>query len=315
MSDLSDVNMLRPDWRLHKDDPGSVDVHVSGVEWPKGKKPKKKDEDLAKQDQRKLEPLDAKRSKTPFAYEGNVLGTLREDQVPRFFGALTDSNDLPAKTVKLDELTAMQNRVETGKVKAIAENGAGSKLPVVIQHDGKKWIADGHHRLAAAWLNGEESAKVRFKNLEPEVNTMKAEFSADARIVKIDESLDLVFGWAIVCKVNGEEYYDLNVDRAGEHAGERVPEHIPEDAMLKGAFGLMEVGAPGNEMHAGPDAGHYPFVFPMTSDIAKAMGIETEKTGLMVAYKPPAAVLAKFVDGTYTGFSIEGSRLKSEMVT
>jgi hypothetical protein len=269
---------------------------------------------MTKADQRKLEPLDSKRSKTPFAYEGNVLGTLREDQVPRFFGALTDSADLPAKTVKLSDLTAMQNRVDTAKVKAIAANGTGSKLPVVIQHNGKKWIADGHHRLAAAWLNGEESAKVRFKNIEPELNTMKAEFSADARIVKIDESLGLVFGWAIVCKINGEDYYDLNVDRAGEHAGERVPEHIPEDAMLKGAFGLMEVGAPGNEMHAGPDAGHYPFVFPMTSDIAKAMGIQTEKTGLMVAYKPPPAVLAKFIDGTYTGFSIEGSRLKSEMV-
>lgn len=298
-------------------EPGSGDVHVPGVQWPKGKKPKVPSfieggiVPARKNAPRKLEPLDSKRSKTPFAYEGNVLGTLREDQVPRFFGALTDSQDLPAKTVKLSELTAMQNRVDTAKVKAIAANGASGKLPVVIQHDGKKWIADGHHRLAAAWLNGEESAKVRFKNIEPESNTMKAaEDRIDARVAKIDESLGLVFGWAIVCKIDGEDYYDLNIDKDGT----RVPEHITEDAMTKAALGLMEAGAPGNEMHAGPDVGHYPFVFPMTTEIAKAMGIETEKTGLMVAYKPTPAVLQKFRDGTYSGFSIEGRRVKSEMV-
>jgi hypothetical protein len=102
-------------------------------------------------EERALEPLDSKRSVTPFRYIGNVLGSLREDQVPRFFGALTDPEALPAKKVKLGELIAMQNRVDTAKVKSMAEDGvAGGKLPVVVQIDGEQWIADGHHRCCMA---------------------------------------------------------------------------------------------------------------------------------------------------------------------
>ena len=132
------------------------------------------------------------------------------------------------------------------------------------------------------------------------------------RIAKVDEGLGLVFGWGIVCKVNGEDYYDLNIDFAGPHAGERVPEHITEGAMLKAAVDFMGTDRPGNELHDGPDSGHYVSTFPLTTDIAKAMGIETKQTGLMVIYKPTPEVLKKFADGTYKGFSIEGRRGKSE---
>ncbi len=132
------------------------------------------------------------------------------------------------------------------------------------------------------------------------------------RVVKaesISEELGLVFGWAIVSKIDGKPYYDLNIDWDGEHAGKRVPEHITEDAMLKGALEFaLTPDRPGNEMHAGPETGNYPFVFPLTGEIAKAMGISCAKTGLMIAYKPEPAVLAKFQSGEYTGFSIEGLR-------
>lgn len=135
------------------------------------------------------------------------------------------------------------------------------------------------------------------------------------RVAKVDKSLGLVFGWAVVCKVKGQDYYDLNVDTHGSHAGERVPEHIPEDVMTKAALDITKNGVmPGNEMHDGPDRGHYPFLFPLTTDIAKAMGITTDKTGLMCAFAPPPDVLAKFESGEYTGFSIEGKRLAYEEV-
>lgn len=126
------------------------------------------------------------------------------------------------------------------------------------------------------------------------------------RIAKIDESLGLVMGWAIICKVDGEPYYDLNIDR---DTGARVPEHVPEDTMLKAACDFMMNSRAGNEMHAGPDVGSYVFAFPMTSEIAKAMGIETNKTGLLVAYKPSPEVFSKFKEKAYTGFSIEGRRV------
>lgn len=129
--------------------------------------------------------------------------------------------------------------------------------------------------------------------------------AADPRIAKVDDKLGLVMGYAIVCEVDGEPYYDLNID----YDGQRVPEHIPESTMLKCAADFMLNSRLGNEMHSGPDKGTYVFAFPLTKDIAKAMGIETRKTGLLVAYKPPPDVLAKFMDGTYRGFSIEGRRL------
>lgn len=136
-----------------------------------------------------------------------------------------------------------------------------------------------------------------------------------ANVVKVEPALGLVFGWAIVCKQDGEDYYDLNVDRDGAYKGQRVPEHIPEDVMLKAALDFAETAErPGNEMHVGPECGQHVFIFPMTTDIAKALDIDTKKTGLLVAYKPPADVLQKFIDGTYTGFSIEGWHNGSELL-
>lgn len=138
---------------------------------------------------------------------------------------------------------------------------------------------------------------------------------ATSQILKVDEGLGLVFGYAIVCKVDGEDYYDLNVDVDGVHKGKRVPEHIPEDAMLEAAFEAVSKGfVPGNEMHEGPDSGSHLFLFPLTTEIAKALDIEAKRTGLLLGYKPEADVLAKFKNGTYTGFSIEGGRVEHEEV-
>ncbi len=128
------------------------------------------------------------------------------------------------------------------------------------------------------------------------------------KIAKVDESLGIVFGWAVICKVAGQDYYDWNIDSGGVHKGKLIPEHITEPAMLKSAAAFMASDRPGNEMHEGGDVGKFLFAFPLTTDIAKAMGIACAKTGLMVGYQAPPAVLAKFKSGAYTGFSIEGVR-------
>lgn len=130
------------------------------------------------------------------------------------------------------------------------------------------------------------------------------------QITKVDAKLGLVFGYAIVCKVDGEDYYDLNVDPDGE----RVPEHIPEDAMLKAAADFMEHHRVAKEMHSGDPIGPAVFAFPLTTEIAKALEIIPHKTGLLFAMKPSAEVLGKFVSGEYTGFSIGGVRIRNEDV-
>lgn len=128
-------------------------------------------------------------------------------------------------------------------------------------------------------------------------------FEASGAIIKVDEGHGLVLGWAIVCKRDGEDYVDLQND------------HIPEDAMLAASVDFMQNSRVAKEMHAGESKGSIVFAFPMTTDIAKAFGVETKTTGLMVAMKPDSAdMLAKFRDGTYTGFSIGGHRLEDEEV-
>lgn len=122
-----------------------------------------------------------------------------------------------------------------------------------------------------------------------------------AEVAKVDADLGLVFGFAMVCLEKGERHFDLQGD------------HIPEDVMLKAAADFMESDRIAGDMHVKGDdglavqKGQVVFAFPMTSDIAKALGITTEKTGLLIAMKPSdPAILAKFKDGSYTGFSIGG---------
>jgi len=122
------------------------------------------------------------------------------------------------------------------------------------------------------------------------------------QVVKVDADLGLVFGFAIVCKRDGESYFDLQKD------------HITEPAMLKAATEFMLHSRMSKDMHAGDADGTVVFAFPLTSDIAKALDITTKQTGLLIAMKPSADVFAKFKDGTYTGFSIGGSRVKDEEI-
>jgi Putative phage serine protease XkdF len=258
---------------------------------------------------RRLVRHDDKTAKTPFQYLGPMLAQIRPDQVPRVLAALTDSDELPTKELPFDALTAAQNRVDPDKVNAIAASGRFKK-PAVVVHvgNGRNLILDGHHRLAAEWLLGRTAAVVRYKDVGRLSNALKgADEEADhifsARVCKVDEGHGLVFGYAIVCKKDGQDYYDLQDD------------HIPEDAMLDAAVGFMAGERTAKEMHDGDAIGSIVFAMPLTTDIAKAFGIETRTTGLMIAMKPSdPAVLAKFKDGTYTGFSMGGSRVTDEHV-
>lgn len=134
-------------------------------------------------------------------------------------------------------------------------------------------------------------------------------------VTNVDSEHGLVFGFAIVSTVDGEPYFDLNVDVDGVHKGQRVPENIPDEAVLECYVDVRKTRdrLPGNDMHSGPDTGDYD-LFPLTAEIAKALGITTKRTGLLCIYRPEPAVLAKFKDGTYTGFSIEGGRTEIEEI-
>ena len=113
----------------------------------------------------------------------------------------------------------------------------------------------------------------------------------------VDAKLGLVIGWAMVCKRDGEDYWDVQDN------------NIPETFMLKALVDFAENSRMAKEMHTGDAAGEYIFMFPMTTDILKALGMTSKQTGALIGYIPPPEVLAKFVDGTYTGFSIGGRHI------
>jgi hypothetical protein len=117
----------------------------------------------------------------------------------------------------------------------------------------------------------------------------------NVKISKVDTDNGIVFGWAILSKKAGEDYYDLQGD------------HIPSSVMVDASIDFALNSRVAKEMHEGEARGSILFSFPMTADIAKAYGFDTGgDEGLMVAAKFEPDVVAKFDRGEYTGFSIGG---------
>lgn len=154
------------------------------------------------------------------------------------------------------------------------------------------------------------------RKITNEADTVK--FETTAQVCKVDLGLGLVFGWAIICTKNGEPYFDLQVN---EDTGEPEPDHIPEDTMLKSAAEFMIDTRTAGDMHERDEnnqpiqRGTVVFAWPLTGDVAKAMGIKCDTTGLMIAMKPnDPDILQKFRDGIYTGFSIGGFRGDDDVI-
>jgi len=119
-------------------------------------------------------------------------------------------------------------------------------------------------------------------------------------VVKTDASKRLVFGFAIICKRSGVEFTDLQTQL------------IPEDVMFDASLGFAKNSRVAKDMHSGEPVGSYPFIFPLTTEIAAALEIKTEKTGLLVAGQFNEEVFAKFESGELTSFSIAGNGLVVE---
>jgi hypothetical protein len=113
-------------------------------------------------------------------------------------------------------------------------------------------------------------------------------------VVKVNNELGLVFGYAIVSSINGEDYYDLQGD------------HISDSEILKAATTYMSGDRAVKEMHREDTDGKVIFAMPLTKDIAEALEIQTPIHGLLIGMKPSKEVFAKFKNGEYKGFSIGG---------
>lgn len=194
------------------------------------------------------------------------------------------------------------------RMKAFFDRHQGNKDTPPEEGNGKiawlLWGGDAGRRWAEGIINRMESEAKKGIDEElgedfDDVDDVKRTFE----VVKVDSQLGLVFGFAIVCKVDGQDYFDVQGD------------HIPEQSMLEASLDFMENSQVAKEMHQGEQKGSVVFAFPLTSDIAKSMGIQAQKTGLMIAMKPASdEMLQKFKTGEYTGFSIGGRRIQDEEV-
>lgn len=120
------------------------------------------------------------------------------------------------------------------------------------------------------------------------------QISIAAEVRKVDATHGVVFGWALICEDGGKPYFDLQGD------------NVSPAAMLKAAVRFADGARVAKAMHDGEPIGTVLFVMPLDADIAKSMGLKSDRTGMMIGMRPSPEVLAKFQSGEYTGFSIGG---------
>ncbi len=143
------------------------------------------------------------------------------------------------------------------------------------------------------------------------------EVSLVTRFAKNAVQLGMAIGYAVVCEKRGADgelhpYFDDDRD---------FPEHITPQCMVEAAcdlamsdrvMGVMHKSADGT-MASDPSEveqrGVIVHTFPLTREIADALEITVQKTGLLVAVKPnDESVLADIKSGKFAAFSIGGLR-------
>lgn len=264
----------------------------------------------AKRD-RSLLPLGtAGMAQVPFPYDPSALAALRSDQKPRFFGALTNPEALPVASLPLADLTAMQNRVDPAKVHAWASGAIRSdKLPVITRFNGRHYIADGHHRLAGAWLRGDAMAQVRLKDLDPVTDAMKRDggssdplgWSGRLDIKKADPDQQLLFGWASV------------VEKAGRPIIDKQGDIIPVWALEPAAYDFVLHSRDQGDMHRQVGQGRLVESMVFTTDKQKALGIDLGMVGWWTGFKVDSPDLWKSIRaGERPEFSIGGQAVSVE---
>jgi broad specificity phosphatase PhoE len=292
-----------------------------------------------------LYPLDGDSSmaKTPFPWAQDALADLRSDQAPRFLAALTDQDDLPVKTISLNSLVAIQNRVDPDKVQSMADNEP-DKLPVVVRFNGRNIIADGHHRLAAHLLTGRKTAPVRFADLTVQDNAVEVDkrFRAVVKcpecgvemgqwhkvgcsghvlgdvegmrkgqeedwsipfdvVAKVDDQ-QLVFGWASIASVGGEDV----VDKQGDI--------IPEDELEKAAYDYVLYCRQQGDMHERAGVGRLVESMVFTLQKQAVLNVDLGMVGWFVGFRVDCPeTWAKVKSGTLPEFSIGGKAIREEV--
>lgn len=134
------------------------------------------------------------------------------------------------------------------------------------------------------------------------VTEMTNKIEMEGQIVKQLDEERLAFGWAYVSTVKGE----ISMDHSGEF--------IRPDQIAKAATNFMLSMRTAKAMHTGGKIGEVVHSMPLTNEIAKALGIQSDREGWLVAIKVyDDQVWQDVKSGKLAAFSIGGRALK-EMV-
>jgi cation transport regulator ChaB len=134
------------------------------------------------------------------------------------------------------------------------------------------------------------------------VSEVTKEVQIEGQIVKQLDEERLAFGWAYVATVKGE----VSLDHSGEF--------IRPELLAKAATNFMLSMRTAKRMHSGESIGEVIHSMPLTNDVAKALGIQSDREGWIIAIKVyDDQVWQDVKSGKLSAFSIGGRALK-EMV-
>jgi len=122
---------------------------------------------------RTLRPHESGSAHSPFPFDPQAMSSLHEDQIRRFLAALTNQDDQEDRRVGVNSLVALQPRIDPDKVNAFRQAYEAGKVhkvdvkpPLVVRFGGRNYLADGHHRAAAQWLDGAQTIDCKYCNID-----------------------------------------------------------------------------------------------------------------------------------------------------
>lgn len=121
-------------------------------------------------------------------------------------------------------------------------------------------------------------------------------------ILKFDDEQRVAYGWATIISKAGEPVIDLQGDI------------ISSEELLFATTDFMKSARMAKAMHTGGQVGEVIHSFPLTAEIAKSLGIETENEGWLVGVHVSDDVVWNLVkQGKYAAFSIGGAAIRTEV--
>lgn len=124
---------------------------------------------------------------------------------------------------------------------------------------------------------------------------MAYDMTKSAEVLKLDSERRIAWGWASVSTVNGK----LVTDTQGDV--------ITPTELGKMADKFMASARMAKAMHEGDQIGEVLHSFPLTNELAKAFGMETDREGWIIGMKiNDDSVWEKMKSGDFKGFSIGG---------